>query len=76
MKDNEREIESNRYKLECENEILKNKIDILEKEKNELLNKSSNFIFDKESIISENMLNKSEVSKLNQENQAPFPNIV
>ena len=69
MKDNEREIESNRYKLECENEILKNKIDILEKEKNELLNKSSNFIFDKESIISENMINKSQVNKLNKENQ-------
>ena len=69
LKNNEREIENNRYKLECENEILKNKLDILEKEKNELLNKSSNFIFDKESIISENMLNKSEVNKLNQENQ-------
>ena len=69
MKDNEREIESNRYKLECENEILKNKIDILEKEKNELLNKSSNFIFDKESIISENMINKSQMNKLNKENQ-------
>ena len=69
LKNNEREIENNRYKLECENEILKNKLDILEKEKNELLNKSSNFIFDKESIISENILNKSEVSKLNQENQ-------
>ena len=69
MKDNEREIESNRYKLECENEILKNKLDILEKEKNELLNKSSNFIFDKESIISENMINKSQMNKLNKENQ-------
>ena len=69
LKNNEREIENNRYKLECENEILKNKLDILEKEKNELLNKSSNFIFDKESIISENMINKSQVNKLNKENQ-------
>ena len=69
IKKNEKEIESNRYKLECENEILKNKIDILEQEKNELLNKTSNFIFDKESIISENLLNKSQVNKLNNEIQ-------
>ena len=69
IKKNEREIESNRYKLECENEILKNKIDILEQEKNELINKTSNFIFDKESIISENLLNKSQINKLNNEIQ-------
>ena len=69
IKKNEKEIESNRYKLECENEILKNKIDILEQEKNELINKTSNFIFDKESIISENLLNKSQVNKLNNEIQ-------
>ena len=69
IKKNEREIESNRYKLECENEILKNKIDILEQEKNELINKTSNFIFDKESILSENLLNKSQINKLNNEIQ-------
>ena len=69
IKNNEKEIETNRYKLECENEILKNKLNILEQEKNELLNKSSNFIFDKESIISENLLNKSEVNKLKNEIQ-------
>ena len=69
IKKNEQQLESNRYKLECENEILKNKINILEQEKNELLNKSSNFIFDKESIISENMIYKSEINKLKNEIQ-------
>ena len=69
IKQNGKEIENNRYKLECENEILKNKINILEQEKNELLDKSSNFIFDKESIISENLLYKSEINKLKNEIQ-------
>ena len=69
IKKNEQQLESDRYKLECENEILKNKINILEQEKNELLNKSSNFIFDKESIISENMVYKSEINKLKNEIQ-------
>ena len=69
IKKNEQQLESDRYKLECENEILKNKISILEQEKNELLNKSSNFIFDKESIISENMVYKSEINKLKNEIQ-------
>ena len=53
--------------LESENEILKNKINILEKEKNEILNKTSNFIFDKEAIISQNLLYKSENNKLKNE---------
>ena len=48
---------------------MKNKINILEQEKNELLDKSSNFIFDKESIISENLLYKSEINKLKNEIQ-------
>lgn len=69
IKKNEQQLESDRYKLECENEILKNKINILEQEKNELLNKSSNFIFDKETIISENMVYKSEINKLKNEIQ-------
>ena len=69
IKQNEQEFKSIKYKLECENEILKNKINILEQEKNELLNKSSNFIFDKESIISENMVYKSEINKLKNEIQ-------
>ena len=69
IKKKEKEIENERYKLECENEILKNKINILEQEKNELFNKTSNFIFDKESIISENLLNKSEINKLKNTNQ-------
>ena len=67
IKQNEQEFKSIKYKLECENEILKNKLNILEQEKNELLNKSSNFIFDKESIISENMVYKSEINKLKNE---------
>jgi hypothetical protein len=46
---------------------LKNKINILEKEKNEILNKTSNFIFDKEAIISQNLLYKSENNKLKNE---------
>ena len=50
-------------------ENIKNKINILEQEKNELLDKSSNFIFDKESIISENLLYKSEINKLKNEIQ-------
>ena len=69
LKKNEKEIENNRYKVECENDILKNKIEILEKEKNELLNKTSIFIFDKESVISENLLYKSEINKLKNEIQ-------
>lgn len=56
MKKNEQDVENNKYKLESENEILKNKINILEKEKNEILNKTSNFIFDKEAIISQNFI--------------------
>ena len=64
IKRNEQDIENNRYKFESENEILKNKINILEQEKNELLNKITNFIFDKESVISENLLYKSENNKL------------
>ena len=69
IKNNEREINNNKYKLECENELLKNKLVVLEQEKNELLKKTSDFIFDKESIISENLLNKSEVNKLKNEIQ-------
>jgi hypothetical protein len=67
MKKNEQDVENNKYKLESENEILKNKINILEKEKNEILNKTSNFIFDKEAIISQNLLYKSENNKLKNE---------
>ena len=67
IKKNEQDMENNKYKIESENEILKNKIDILEKEKNELFNKTTNFIFDKESIISENLLYKSENNKLKNE---------
>ena len=67
MKKNEQDVENNKYKLERENEILKNKINILEKEKNEILNKTSNFIFDKEAIISQNLLYKSENNKLKNE---------
>ena len=47
IKNNEREINNNKYKLECENELLKNKLVVLEQEKNELLKKTSDFIFDK-----------------------------
>ena len=64
IKKNEQDIENNRYKIVNENEILKNKINILDQEKNELLNKITNFIFDKESVISENLLYKSENNKL------------
>ena len=67
MKKNEQDVENSKYKLESENEILKNKINILEKEKNEILNKTSNFIFDKEAIISQNLLYKSENNKLKNE---------
>ena len=67
MKKNEQDVENNKYKLESENEILKNKINILEKKKNEILNKTSNFIFDKEAIISQNLLYKSENNKLKNE---------
>ena len=67
IKKNEQDMENNKYKIESENEILKNKINVLEKEKNELLNKTTNFIFDKESIISENLLYKSENNKLKNE---------
>ena len=67
MKKNEQDVENNKYKLESENEILKNKINILEKEKNEILNKTSNFIFDKEAIISQNLSYKSENNKLKNE---------
>ena len=82
MKKNEQDVENNKYKLESENEILKNKINILEKEKNEILNKTSNFIFDKEAIISQNLLYKSENNKLkneikiiNDENNALLKNV-
>ena len=68
-KEKEKQIENKYYKLECENNILKNKINILSKEKNELYNKTSNFIFNKEQMITEGLLYKSEINKLNNENK-------
>ena len=68
-KDKERQIENKFYKLECENNILKNKVNILSKEKVELYNKTSNFIFNKEQMITEGVLYKSEINKLKNENK-------
>ena len=68
-KDKEKQIENKFYKLECENNILKNKVNILSKEKVELYNKTSNFIFNKEQMITEGVLFKSEINKLKYENK-------
>lgn len=67
-KDKEKQIENKFYKLESENNILKNKVNILSKEKVELYNKTSNFIFNKEQMITEGVLFKSEINKLKNEN--------
>ena len=68
-KEKEKQLENKFYKLECENNILKNKLNILTKEKNELYNKTSNFIFNKEQMITEGLLYKSEINKLKNENK-------
>ena len=68
-KEKEKQLENKFYKLECENNILKNKLNILSKEKNELFNKTSNFIFNKEQMITEGLLYKSEINKLKNENK-------
>ena len=68
-KEKEKQLENKFYKLECENNILKNKLNILTKEKNELYNKTSNFIFNKEQMITEGLLYKSEIYKLKNENK-------
>lgn len=68
-KEKEKQLENKSYKLECENNILKNKLNILSKEKNELYNKTSNFIFNKEQMITEGLLYKSEINKLKNENK-------
>ena len=68
-KEKEKQLENQFYKFECENNILKNKLNILTKEKNELFNKTSNFIFNKEQMITEGLLYKSEINKLNNENK-------
>ena len=69
VKEKEKVMENKFYKFECENNILKNKLDILSKEKNELYNKTSNFIFNKEQMITEGLLYKSEINKLKNENK-------
>ena len=69
VKEKEKEMENKFYKFECENNILKNKLNILTKEKNELYNKTSNFIFNKEQMITEGLLYKSEINKLKNENK-------
>ena len=68
-KEKEKELDNQFYKFECENNILKNKVNILSKEKNELYNKTSNFIFNKEQMITEGLLYKSEINKLKNENK-------
>ena len=68
-KEKEKLLDSQFYKFECENNILKNKVNILSKEKNELYNKTSNFIFNKEQMITEGLLYKSEINKLKNENK-------
>ena len=68
-KEKEKQLENQFYKYECENNILKNKLNILSREKNELYNKTSNFIFNKEQMITEGLLYKSEINKLNNENK-------
>ena len=68
-KEKEKQLENKFYKLECENNILKNKLNILTKEKNELYNKTSNFIFNKEQMITDGLLYKSEINKLKNENK-------
>ena len=68
-KEKEKEQDNQYYKIECENNILKNKLNILIKEKNELYNKTSNFIFNKEQMITEGLLYKSEINKLKNENK-------
>lgn len=68
-KEKEKQLENKIYKLECENKILENKLNILSKEKNELYNRTSNFIFNKEQMITEGLLYKSEINKLKNENK-------
>ena len=68
-KEKEKQLENKYYKMECENNILKNKVNILSKEKIELYNKTSNFIFNKEQMITEGLLYKSEINKLKNENK-------
>ena len=68
-KEKEKQLENQFYKYKCENNILKNKLNILSREKNELYNKTSNFIFNKEQMITEGLLYKSKINKLNNENK-------
>jgi hypothetical protein len=44
-KEKEKQYENKFYKLECENDILKNKVNVILKEKNELFKKTTNSIF-------------------------------
>ena len=68
-KEKEKKLDSQLYKFECENNILKNKLNILIREKNELYNKTANFIFNKEQMITEGLLYKSEINKIKNENK-------